>query len=76
MKSPQGQLKIVLDISVSNQVIFQKYDEIGLNIKSLNFKQQQVFDFAFPLAKASVKQRSSKNPEVVKFLFICFCQVQ
>lgn len=54
MKGPQGQLQIVLDISVSNQIIFQSDDEISLNIKSLNFKQQ-VFDFAFSLAKGSVK---------------------
>ena len=39
----------ILDISATNHlIIFQSYDEISANVRSMNVKQRQVFDFFSP----------------------------
>ena len=53
------------DIPFKNESIYQNDDEISTNIRSLNFKQRQIFDFVYSWAKETVKQKSSKNSEII-----------
>ena len=57
----------VVDISILYQQYLHSDDEISANIRFLNLKQKQVFDFVHSCTKEIVKQKSSKK-------FICFYQ--
>ena len=64
--------KNVVDNSILHQQYFQRVGEISPNIRSLNLKQRQAFDFVHSWAKEVVKLRNSKKPEAVKpfYLFL------
>ena len=57
----------VVDISILYQQYLHSDDEISANIRFLNLKQKQVFDFVHFCTKEIVKQKSSKK-------YICFYQ--
>ena len=55
-----------MDISILYLQYFHSDYDISANIRSLNLKQGQVFDFVHSWAKEIVKQRRLKRPEAIK----------